>query len=268
MATRDFRQTGTRAAAWLALGLTALVVFLPHLVAGVPAREAGSFLPPAWKSESAGEQSYFLGTDYLGRPFVSVLACAISATAQVGAVGNGCGPRGRIDRGNDSRFHAVADFGVTDSGRELGRDGRSGSGRSHYDRRRLAANGTGLARQRQHGIRAGVLCHSLGSPADRRAGPICQPNRLCAGIESLRRLPLGTRFAMMSGRISSRTSLGSRRRFCPASWRRKWGWPISEWSTASSTAWDGHSPRVLTTSSMTPRGFKCWLRSPPFSGSP
>lgn len=87
MRMHRFRQKGTRAAAWLILGFTLVVLFLPDHIAGIPKREAKSFSPPSWKSKSTEVGGYFLGTDYLGRPFVPVLASAISETAQVALLG-------------------------------------------------------------------------------------------------------------------------------------------------------------------------------------
>jgi len=81
------RRDGTRVVALLMLGVTALLVFMPHRMSGEPRREAPSFMPPYWQGKSAGTEKYLLGTDYLGRSFVSVLGAAMSATAQVALLG-------------------------------------------------------------------------------------------------------------------------------------------------------------------------------------
>jgi peptide/nickel transport system permease protein len=69
------------------VGLTAVIVATPERVSRVPARRADGFLPPSWYQSAGDGESYALGTDYLGRPFVPVLCKAISGTMRIALIG-------------------------------------------------------------------------------------------------------------------------------------------------------------------------------------
>jgi peptide/nickel transport system permease protein len=66
---------------------TLAVVAMPERISRVPSRRADGFLPPTWYQPASDGESYWLGTDYLGRPFVSVLCGAVSGTMRIALLG-------------------------------------------------------------------------------------------------------------------------------------------------------------------------------------
>src|SRR5262245_18825179 len=69
------------------MALTAVVVAVPERVSRLPPRRADAFLPPGWYQPASDRESYALGTDYLGRPFVPVLCKAVSGTVRIALLG-------------------------------------------------------------------------------------------------------------------------------------------------------------------------------------
>lgn len=71
----------------LAVVLTIVIVVAPDVVSRVPSRRAEGFLPPSWYQPAPDGAQYALGTDYLGRPFLSVLCRAVSGTMRIALLG-------------------------------------------------------------------------------------------------------------------------------------------------------------------------------------
>jgi ABC-type dipeptide/oligopeptide/nickel transport system permease subunit len=72
----------------LAPAIAALLLTIDPDLAGKPAaRRAAPFAPPSWIQPAKPNDSYLLGTDYLGRPFVPVLCSATAATVRIALLG-------------------------------------------------------------------------------------------------------------------------------------------------------------------------------------
>lgn len=69
------------------VALTVAVVAAPETIAPPPPRRTESFLPPSWYERSADGRFHALGTDYLGRSFLSVLCKSTSGTVRIAVLG-------------------------------------------------------------------------------------------------------------------------------------------------------------------------------------
>lgn len=78
---------GFRILILLLVMLTIVVVIAPEVISRVPSRRDEGFLAPSWYQAPPDEAWYALGTDYLGRPFVTVLCVAVSGTVRIALLG-------------------------------------------------------------------------------------------------------------------------------------------------------------------------------------
>jgi ABC-type dipeptide/oligopeptide/nickel transport system permease subunit len=67
--------------------LAVLLIVAPEIADRAAARRSSPFVAPGWYRPTRDGGWYLLGTDYLGRPFVPVLAAAAGATARVALLG-------------------------------------------------------------------------------------------------------------------------------------------------------------------------------------
>lgn len=78
---------GRRALLLPLLALAAIIAVAPDRLVRVPSGHAEGFLPPGWFRTSADDGWYWLGTDYLGRPFGPVLVRALCGSMRIALAG-------------------------------------------------------------------------------------------------------------------------------------------------------------------------------------